>query len=96
MQSVDPIGYDDGSPIVSEELYPNHRGARSVPFDYMFGTVPNQLARVYDETVKALNNNQTVLCGMGVRAVLETVVKDQKASGNNLAAQSIAWPGPEC
>jgi hypothetical protein len=91
----DDFDYENDSPIVREELYPEHRGVRAVPFDYLFGTVPDQLSRVYDETVKALNSSQTVLCGMGARAILETVVKDQKASGKNLAAQidSLAKAG---
>jgi hypothetical protein len=39
---------------------------------------------VYSETRTALANDQPVLAGIGIRAIVETVCKDQSAAGNNL------------
>ncbi|MGH8646600.1 MAG: DUF4145 domain-containing protein, partial [Gammaproteobacteria bacterium] len=49
--------------------------------------LPKQLERVYTETINGLNRGQPVLCGIGVRAIVETVVKDQRAKGPNLSKQ---------
>jgi Domain of unknown function (DUF4145) len=42
------------------------------------------LKQVYGETMKALNRNQPILCGLGIRAVVETVAKERGAKGKDL------------
>jgi hypothetical protein len=70
---------ETGQPYESIDYYPSrHRERR--PLDDI-ELVPKQLRRIYEETVQALNRNQPILCGIGVRAVVETVAKDQKATG---------------
>lgn len=46
--------------------------------------LPIQLNRIYSETIKSSNHGLPVLTGIGIRAIIETVCNDQKASGNNL------------
>ena len=43
-----------------------------------------ELGTVYLETVDALNSDQPILSGIGIRAIIETVTNDQKAVGFNL------------
>jgi hypothetical protein len=46
--------------------------------------LPNAVYKVYEETRAALANDQPVLAGIGIRAIVETVCKDKSASGNGL------------
>ncbi len=48
------------------------------------GVLPPKVARIYDEAVKALDNQLPVLAGVGIRAVLETVCKECDAKGRDL------------
>jgi len=68
-----------------EEIYPSVVAGHLLLADVYL--LPNQLAHIYQETVSALNNNQPILCGIGVRAVIETVVKDRAAKGDDLSEQ---------
>jgi hypothetical protein len=72
-------------PYETIDFYPIHNRGRRALNDVEL--VPKQLSRVYEETVQALNRNQPILCGVGVRAVVETVAKDQKATGKDLSKQ---------
>jgi hypothetical protein len=65
-----------------EELYPSRTEGRQVLGDC--NLLPNDLERIYRETIAALNNKQPVLAGIGIRAIIETVSKEKKASGANL------------
>jgi hypothetical protein len=68
--------------IEQEELYPPRetRGGRV----FHFSGVPDPLLSVYQETIKALNANQPILAGIGIRAIIETIAKAAKAPGRNL------------
>ena len=46
--------------------------------------LPRQLKQIYSETMRALNGHQPILCGLGIRAVVETVAKERGAKGGNL------------
>lgn len=39
--------------------------------------IPKNLARIYSETIDALNSNFTILAGIGIRSILEQICKDQ-------------------
>lgn len=68
-----------------EELYPSRTAGRSVM--RTAGLLPDALERIYSETISALNGGQPVLAGIGIRAIVETVAKDRKATGRNLFGQ---------
>ena len=71
---------------VTEALYPPRReGLKGFGNDRFL--LPPTVVRVYDETLSALNNAQPVLAGIGVRALVELVCKEKKASGKNLYSQ---------
>jgi hypothetical protein len=64
------------------ELYPSRVSGRAPVNDYEL--LPTSLQRIYLETLKALNSAQPVLAGIGIRAIVEAVCKDQLPDGNDL------------
>ena len=68
-----------------ETLYPSRTEGRKVLSDVRL--LPDDLERIYRETVGSLNAALPVLTGIGIRAIIETVTKEKKASGNDLSAK---------
>lgn len=46
--------------------------------------IPREAREVYEETHKALCSGQPILSGIGIRALVEAVCRDQDAAGGNL------------
>lgn len=46
--------------------------------------LPTGVQDIYQETVLAIENEQSILAGIGIRALIETICKDLNAEGNNL------------
>lgn len=67
---------------VATRVYPNRIAGRSELEHSQL--LPFAVYRVYRETSAAISNDQPVLAGIGIRAIIETVCKDQSAKGNNL------------
>ncbi|MDO9624897.1 MAG: DUF4145 domain-containing protein [Pseudomonas sp.] len=65
------------------DIYPNPEEGREPVTDHHL--LPVKLVRIYTETLSALNSNNRVLAGIGIRAIVETVCKDKQASGKDLA-----------
>ena len=65
-----------------EDYYPNTEHSRSLIADYYI--LPDNLQRIYKETIVALNNNSPVLTAIGIRAIIETICKDKNTSGRDL------------
>lgn len=71
---------------VSQELYPTRKTKRR-PLDDALD-LPKAVQTIYWETFKAIDNQQPVLTGIGIRAILETVCKERSAKkGANLQQQ---------
>jgi hypothetical protein len=49
-----------------------------------FKQLPQKLASIYRETLRAYNNNLPILCSVGIRALLEGICADKDISGRNL------------
>lgn len=64
------------------EIFPNPREGRQPLADSAL--LPKNIERIYEEALQALNGTQPVLCGMGIRALIETVCKSKSATGSNL------------
>jgi Domain of unknown function (DUF4145) len=79
------IGPDEWEYQPQEDLYPSPYEGRQPLSDAAL--LPDKIQRIYQETLKALNAAQKVLCGIGVRAIVETVCKDRNASGSELFAK---------
>jgi len=69
--------------VIYEKIYPSRiEGRKDLGEDGRY--LPADIQRIYDETVRALNNDSPVLAGIGLRVLVETVCKAQKAKGSNL------------
>ena len=64
------------------EIFPNPREGRQPLADASL--LPDKIQRIYEESLQALNDTQPVLCGIGIRAIVETVCKDRNAPGGEL------------
>jgi hypothetical protein len=63
-------------------LYPSRIAGR--PEMQSLGEVPYGISRIYRETHQALCNNQSILAGIGIRAIVEAVCKERDAIGKDL------------
>lgn len=64
------------------EVYPEPLGGRQPLADV--DLLPDKIQRIYEESLRALSDTQPVLCGIGIRAIIETVCKEKAASGRDL------------
>ena len=63
-------------------LFPSRSEGRDAIKDVYL--LPSKVQQIYEEIIKALNNDQPVLAGIGIRALLETICKDKNALGKSL------------
>jgi hypothetical protein len=63
-------------------LYPSRSAGRTA-IDHFY-LLPLDVQRIYSETIKAMNNEQPVLAGVGIRAIVEGICRDKKAEGKDL------------
>ncbi len=83
---MERIGDDEYVPIVHEEIYPSRiEGRKGIGDDIYY--LPSNIRRIYSETLMALTNQAPVLAGIGLRALLETVCQEKKATGKDLFAK---------
>ena len=76
------IGENEWEYQASVDVYPNPREGRQPLTDVVL--LPDKIQRIYEESLQALNDTQPVLCGIGIRAIIETVCKDRNATGGDL------------
>lgn len=76
------VGEDEWEQYVHEELFPSPHEGRQPISDVQL--LPDKILRIYEESLSALNSRQEVLCGIGIRAIVETVCKDKAANGGDL------------
>ncbi len=76
------VGEDEWEYQPRVDVYPSpSTGRLALPDSNL---LPEKVHRIYGETLSALNETQPVLCGIGVRAIVETICKDKSAVGNDL------------
>ncbi|HEY0685505.1 MAG TPA: DUF4145 domain-containing protein [Steroidobacter sp.] len=75
---------DDGglSYNITTSLYPSRSEGRTPLKDSHL--LPVDVQRIYGETIKAMNNEQPVLAGIGIRAIVESICRDRQATKGNL------------
>ncbi|BAL24628.1 DUF4145 domain-containing protein [Azoarcus sp. KH32C] len=76
------VGEDEWEYQPLIEVYPNPREGRQALTDASL--LPDKIQRIYEESLQAINDTQPVLCGIGIRAIIETVCKDKSATGGDL------------
>lgn len=80
-ENTEPIGPDEYIQVESEDIFPNPEGRDVIEDNHL---LPADLKRIYEETLNALNSDQPVLSGIGVRAIIETVCKEKGTTGRTL------------
>ena len=76
------IGPDEWETDEFVELFPNRNEGRGPIKDVEL--LPTDVERIYSETLKAINGDQPVPSGIGVRALIETISKERNANGKDL------------
>lgn len=80
------VSEDDVDNRIFEDLYPPRiNGRKSLEPSYHY--LPGKVLRIYKETLNALNSDSSILAGIGLRALVETICKDNKAKGKSLYEQ---------
>ena len=73
----------EGEYVETVTLHPSRNEGRvSVKDTHL---LPANVQRIYAETIKSMNNDQPVLAGIGIRALVETICKDKSAKGKDLS-----------
>jgi hypothetical protein len=80
-EDIDP---EDGSPMPRTEAFPKRLAGRSKLKSRDLTSVPFEVQDVYEETYQALCHELRILAAIGIRATVEAVCKDNKASGDKL------------
>ncbi|WP_339279460.1 DUF4145 domain-containing protein [Paenibacillus sp. FSL W8-1187] len=80
-QFSEDIDYD-GSPITHTEYFPKRGREQHKP--KVFKRIPDKLENIYKEIIISYNDNCKLLCGIGLRALLEGICVDKGVDGNNL------------
>ncbi len=85
--SIDCIVFDSEfiEHIIHEDIFPNPVVLHSALEDAHL--LPSNIQMIYLETIKSINTGQSVLTGIGIRAIVETICKDKNAKGQNLCAK---------
>ncbi len=93
-----PISEDEWESGEVEKLYPSRMEGRKILKDSSY-YLPNKVEQIYKETIQALSDNSPILAGVGLRALIETICKENNAKGSNLlvsiddlVAQNILTP----
>lgn len=66
------------------DRYPSLKGSTPIKDSHF---LPPSVKRIYIETVEAINSNLSVLAGIGIRALIETICVDKNAVGKNLVCK---------
>lgn len=83
-------GYDDPHtdvyyPNHHEELYPGRM--RNCPKLKDSEHIPNNIYQIYEEVYQSICNKQTILAGIGIRLIVESICKHKGAKQSNLYAR---------
>lgn len=78
--------YDGRYWRVTEKLFPPRQFKRTID-DLDSYSLPDRTRALLKEAHDALANNQFILAGVGLRGLIETIVKERQAKGKNLYKQ---------
>lgn len=82
-EEMEQVWENEWAPMVYEQLFPPRlEGRKGLSKNVL--RIPKNVRLIYKETNRALVSDLPVLTGIGIRAIVETVCKDQKAEGDNL------------
>jgi len=76
------LSITNGDYEYEDEFYPP-RQINHIP-EKRFIHIPQNILKIYRESIKAYNNDMFILCTAGLRTLMEGICKDKEVSGNNL------------
>lgn len=76
------IGHDEWDTPIHEDLFPSRSKGRIYKYDFKY--LPVNVYGIYHETIQALNGEQAILTGIGIRAIIEAICKDKNTHSTNL------------
>lgn len=73
-------------PVPVVEIYPTRHTwvTRGLSAGSRIHEIPNPVAAVYGETLTAVHAGSTILAGLGIRSIVESICLAKEISGNNL------------
>jgi len=74
----------DGNDLYIPERITYYPSIKDMPESVNENDIPVSIRAIYHETIQCLANEQLILAGVGIRAIIETICKDLKAKGNGL------------
>ena len=81
-EEIHQTGHNEWEYAETVKVYPNPMETRHPVAETHL--LPSKLRRIYNETIISLNEQQPILAGLGIRAIVETICKDNQAAGKNL------------
>lgn len=85
-EDLEPVSETDWEYVVHEDFYPPRtEGLKGLGDEVHY--LPYKILSIYRETLKALTSGSPILAGIGLRALLEAICKDNEAEGANLFKQ---------
>jgi hypothetical protein len=77
--------FGEPEPEIKQKVFPGRIAGRQMLEDYY--RLPHGLARIYEQTHEAIGYKQTILTGIGLRAIVEAVCTEKSAVGKDLSLQ---------
>jgi Domain of unknown function (DUF4145) len=81
-EDMNQVGPDDWEPMETEELFPSRNEGRIQKYNSRY--LPMNVFAIYRETIQAINGEQAILTGIGIRAIIEAICKDKNTNTANL------------
>ena len=81
--------YDHGN-IYHPETIKYYPGRTEQMISIESHLLPPTVEKIYQETILSIENEQYILAGIGIRAIIETICKDLDSKGKNLYEKIVA------
>ena len=75
--------YNEGEPLAHSADYTPPRQLHGIIIKE-FHRLPSQLTTIYQQVIHSFNHNLTILCAIGIRALLEGICDDKQTGGKNI------------
>ena len=73
-----------GMPEINEEIYPEREGSSTRELAFKTLEIPIDVARIYEETIKAINSKLHLISAIGLRTLVEAICIDQERNEKDL------------
>jgi len=81
-ESSNSEDYDQFGPCITTTVFPD---ASVDTFGFQLSSyVPENISRIFRESIKCFNSGAYILCAVGIRAVIEAICNDKKVKSGNV------------